>query len=167
MPGGFALNPVPSRRRTHRAQYPGLGFPIDQLILGIHDEATRVAYFVLGLFLALLSFAVWCVWQVRTGFPSHAPAQYLEIDRHLRTFAWTLLGFSTIGVTCAFAIVRRRRWAYHALALLVSMAAINAAVIRAVMPPRVVVDPDWPLVLALSVFAALCWHRALARQADT
>ncbi len=125
------------------------------------------AYFVLGVFLAMLAVAVWCVWQVRYGFPSYAPEQYLEIERHLRVFAWTLLGFSITGLTCAFAIVRRRRWGYHALALLFSIAAINAAVIRAVMIPRVVVDPDWPLVLVLSVFAAICWHRALERQADT
>lgn len=124
------------------------------------------AYFLVGLFSVLLAFAVWCSWQVRTGFPPYAPAQDLEIEKHLRAFAWTLLGFSTLGLSFAFAIVRRRRWGYPALAILVSMTAINAAVIRAVMPPRVIVDPDWPLVFYLSVFAAICWHRATAGQAD-
>jgi hypothetical protein len=94
---------------------------------------------LLGLFSVLLAFALWCSWQVRTGFPSYAPVQYLEIERHLRAFAWTLLSFSTPGMVCAIAIVRRRRWGYAALALLVSISAINTAIIRAVMPPRVIV----------------------------
>jgi hypothetical protein len=75
------------------------------------------AYLLLGGFSALLAFGLWSSWQVRTGFIPEAPAEFLEIERHLRAFALALVGFSVMGLGFAFAIFRHWAWGYRALAL--------------------------------------------------
>ena len=117
---------------------------------------------LVGVFATLLAFGLRQSWQMRTGFPPEAPADFLEIEQHLRIFALACSGISGIGLGVALAIFVGWRWGYHALASLLSLLAIGTAAIRVVMPPRVVVDPDWPLVLALSIMAALCWNRAMS-----
>ena len=121
---------------------------------------------ILGVFLALLVVGLWCVWQVRSGFPPEAPPEFHEIHRHLLIFAWALLCFATLGLWMAFAIVRGRPWGHRALAWLVTFAAASTGIVRTTMAPRVVVDPDWPLVLGLVVTAVWCWRRAISAQTD-
>jgi hypothetical protein len=120
------------------------------------------AYLYLGGFLALLAFGLWALWQVGSGFPPEAPPEFLEIERHLRAFAWALTAFSAFGFSLALALLRGKRWGYKALASLLTLMAISAIVVRVIMPPRVVVDPDWPLVFGLFVIAGVCWRSAIA-----
>jgi hypothetical protein len=117
-------------------------------------------------FSALLAFGLWSSWQVRIGFIPEAPQEFLEIERHLRAFAIVLVAFSALGLGLALAIARGSQWGYRALAWLLTFAAVGAAIIRVTMAPRVVVDPDWPLVIALIVAAAVCWYRALGVRTD-
>lgn len=135
-------------------------------LLGIRVTKRSESYLLIGAFSTLLAFGLWALWQVRAGFIPEAPPEFLEIERHLRIFAWALVGFAALGSGVALAIHRDRRWGYRALAWLLTLTAIGSATIRVIMPPRVVVDPDWPLILGLSVVAAVYWRRSLGSQTD-
>jgi hypothetical protein len=134
--------------------------------LGRRVTRSTEAYLLLGVFSALLALGLRSSWQVRTGFIPEAPAEFLEIERHLRAFASALVGVSAIGLGFAFATLSDRRWGYRALAVVLLLTAIGTAAVRAIMSPRVVVDPDWPLVLALAIGAAVCWRRGNAGRGD-
>jgi len=94
------------------------------------------------------------------SFSPGAPASFLDLVRHARVFASTLLIFSAAGTIIATAILRSKAWGWRAMAWLFTGAAVIAAAIRIVMPARWVMDPTWLLVLALSIFAVSSWQRA-------
>jgi hypothetical protein len=134
--------------------------------LGIRVIRRADSYLLVTSFSVLLAFGLWSSWQVRTGFIPEAPPEFLEIERHLRAFAVVLVAFSALGFGLALAVARGSQRGYRALAWLLTSAAVGAAIIRVIMAPRVVVDPDWPLVVVLIVAAAVCWYRALSVRTD-
>jgi hypothetical protein len=67
--------------------------------------------------------------------------------------AFTLLIFAAIGCTISTGIFRRKAWGCAAMAWLFTCAAIIAAVVRIVMPPRWVMDSNLSLILTLSILA--------------